>query len=282
MVQAVTARIGPPYIATRAEAVLGAYAVLELFAEHAHDADAAIVGAFADPGLGAARELLPIPVVGMAEAAMLTACMLGLRFAIVTFAQAMEPWYQECVDYHGLAGRCAGVFCLDEPFADIAGVAEEKAAKLVALCGQAVRSGADVCILGGAPLAGLAQAVADQVPVPLVDGVAGGGAPGGDPGGAAPAQGERGQLPPASAEAGDRGFAGADAVVRRPLTRNKSGSPAVTGRISDFSLRSGPFLKRNVAAYRAFRFRNVSLHRAWAAIADFVTKPALSCEAHTP
>ncbi|MEJ1976591.1 MAG: aspartate/glutamate racemase family protein [Acetobacteraceae bacterium] len=108
----------------------------------------------------------------MAEAAMLTACMLGRRFAIVTFAQAMEPWYQECVDYHGLAGRCAGVFCLDEPFADIAGVAEEKAAKLVALCGQAVRAGADVCILGGAPLAGLAHRVADQVPVPLVDGVA--------------------------------------------------------------------------------------------------------------
>ena len=172
VVHAVTARLGPPYIATRAEAVLGAYAVLDLLAEHAHDADAVIVGAFADPGLGAARELLSIPVVGMAEAEMLTACMLGRRFAIVTFAPALEPWYQECVDYHGLAGRCAGVFCLNEPFADIASVAEEKAAKLAALCGKAVHAGADVCILGGAPLAGLAHAVADQVPVPLVDGVA--------------------------------------------------------------------------------------------------------------
>ncbi len=171
-ITAVTARLGPPYIATRAEAVLGAYAVLELFAAYAQGADAAIVGAFADPGLGAARELLSIPVVGMAEAAMLTACMLGRHFAIVTFAPALEPWYRECVDATGLGGRCAGVFCLDEPFADIAGVAEEKAAKLVALCGRAVQAGADVCILGGAPLAGLAAAVADQVPVPLVDGVA--------------------------------------------------------------------------------------------------------------
>ena len=171
-VHAVTAATGAPYIATRAEAVLGAAAVLELFARHAEGFDACVVAAFADPGLGAARELLDVPVVGMAEAAMLTACMLGRRFAVVTFARALEPWYQECVDYNGLAGRCSGVFCLDEPFADVAGVAEEKADRLVALCATAVAAGADACILGGAPLAGLAAQVAHRVEVPLVDGVA--------------------------------------------------------------------------------------------------------------
>lgn len=177
-IHAVTGGFGPSYIATRAEAVLGAHALLELLellellALHAEGADAAVVAAFADPGLGAARELLRIPVVGMAEAAMLTACMLGRRFAIVTFATALEPWYQECVEYNGLRDRSAGVFCLDEPFADIAGVAEEKSARLVALCDRAVAAGADVCILGGAPLAGLAAEIADQVRVPLVDGVA--------------------------------------------------------------------------------------------------------------
>ncbi len=172
VIQAVTAAVGPPYIATRAEAVLGASAMLELCAIHAEAADGVIVGAFGDPGLGAARELLDVPVVGMAEAAMLTACMLGRRFAIVTFATALEPWYQECVDGHGLAGRSAGVFCLDEPFQDVASVAEEKSDRLVALCGRAVAAGADCCILGGAPLAGLAVQVAPRVPVPLVDAVA--------------------------------------------------------------------------------------------------------------
>jgi Asp/Glu/hydantoin racemase len=171
IITAVTAASGPPYIATRAEAVLGAAAALELLALHAGDADAAIIAAFADPGLGAARELLSIPVVGMAEAAMLTACMLGRRFAILTFAVALEPWYQETLDYNGLAGRCAGIFCLDEPFTSIAGVAEEKAEALIRLCGRAIAAGADVCILGGAPLAGLAREIADRVPVPLVDGV---------------------------------------------------------------------------------------------------------------
>ena len=172
VVRAVTASRGVPYIATRAEAVIGAAAVLELFAEHAGAADAAIVAAFADPGLDAARELLDIPVVGLAEAAMLTACMLGRHFAIVTFSTALRPWYQETVDHVGLATRCCGVHCLDEPFDDVAHVAEEKAARIVSLCADAVAAGAEVCILGGAPLAGLAAQVADQVPVPLVDGVA--------------------------------------------------------------------------------------------------------------
>lgn len=171
-ITAVTAAAGAPFIASRAEAVLGAAALLTLLADHAGPADAVVVAAFADPGLGAARELLSVPVVGMAEAAMLTACMLGRRFAIVTFTPAMEGWYEECVAYNGLGARCAGIFCLGEPFADIAAVAQEKSAQLVALCAAAVSAGADACILGGAPLAGLAAEVADQVAVPLIDGVA--------------------------------------------------------------------------------------------------------------
>ena len=169
---AVTARHGPEYIATRAEAVLGGVATLEMLAEHADGMDAVVVAAFGDPGLGGARELLSIPVVGMAEAAMLTACMLGRRFAILTFAVALEPWYQECVDYNGLAGRCAGVFCLDEPFSAITNVAAEKAERILALTERAIAAGADVCILGGAPLAGVATEIADRARVPLVDGVA--------------------------------------------------------------------------------------------------------------
>lgn len=171
-ITAVTATAGVPYIATRSEAVVGARAVLELFAEHAGGCDAAIVAAFGDPGIGAARELLGIPVVGMAEAAMLTACMLGSRFAIVTFSPTLEPWYRECVAYNGLTGRCSGIHCLDEAFANVIDVAEEKSVRLVNLCAEAVRAGAEVIILGGAPLAGLAADIADDVTVPLVDGVA--------------------------------------------------------------------------------------------------------------
>jgi Asp/Glu/hydantoin racemase len=167
----VTASRGVPYIATRAEAVLGGAAALEMLAE-AQDIDGAIIAAFGDPGLAGARELFDFPVVGMAEAAMLTACMLGRRFSIVTFSQALEPWYRETVEWNGLARRCAAIRCLDSAFQDIAGVQAEKEDLLVDLATQTVANdGADAVILAGAPLAGLASRVAARVPVPLVDSV---------------------------------------------------------------------------------------------------------------
>lgn len=165
-----TATRGVPYIATRAEAQIGGAVALEMLAELHHDYDAAIIAAFGDPGLFGARELFDIPVVGMAEASMLTACMLGRRFAIVTFARALGPWYQECVDMHGLTGRCAGIRMLDEPFRSIGDVQDEKEHLLAELAKQAaLELEADVVILAGAPLAGLAPRIKDRVPVPVVD-----------------------------------------------------------------------------------------------------------------
>jgi allantoin racemase len=167
-----TAPRGVPFIATRGEAIIGAAVALEMLAEHHDGCDAAVIAAFGDPGLYGARELLPIPIIGMAEAAMLTACMLGRRFALVSFASALEPWFRDCVELHGLERRLSGIHTLDEPFHDIGAVQEEKEALLIALCHKAIASGADTIILAGAPLAGLAAKVADRVPVPLVDGVA--------------------------------------------------------------------------------------------------------------
>jgi allantoin racemase len=165
-----TAPKGVPYIATRAEAQIGGAVALEMLAEHHQDADAAIIAAFGDPGLFGARELFDIPVIGMAEAALLTACMLGGRFALVTFARALGPWYNDCVEMHRLTHRSAGVRLLDQPFREISSVQNEKEDLLVELANEAVRvDNADVVILAGAPLAGLADRVKHRIDVPVVD-----------------------------------------------------------------------------------------------------------------
>jgi Asp/Glu/hydantoin racemase len=165
-----TATRGVPYIATRAEAQIGGAIALEMLAEAGSSVDAAVIAAFGDPGLFGARELFDIPVVGLAEAAMLTACMLGRRFSIVTFARALAPWYQECVTMHGLDIRCAGIRTLDGAFRSISDVQAEKEELLVTLANRAVeQDDADVVILSGAPLAGLADKVRDRIPVPVVD-----------------------------------------------------------------------------------------------------------------
>lgn len=166
----VTAEVGVPYISTRTEAVIGAVSVLEILAEKHADYDAAIVAAFGDPGLGAARELYDMPVVGLAEAGMLTACMLGGKFSVVTFAQALGPWYQECVDWHRLGDRCASIRMLDGTFRSISDVQSEKVDLLVELAMRAIdEDGADAIVLAGAPLSGLAAHVRDRIPVPVVD-----------------------------------------------------------------------------------------------------------------
>lgn len=165
-----TAARGVPYIATRAEAQIGGAIALEMLAAADADIDAAIIAAFGDPGLFGARELFDFPVIGLAEAAMLTACMLGRKFAIVTFARALGPWYQECVTMHGMDARCAGIRTLDGAFKSISDVQGEKEEMLVALANRAIeQDDADVVILSGAPLAGLADKVRDRIPVPVVD-----------------------------------------------------------------------------------------------------------------
>ncbi len=103
---------------------------------------------------------------------MLVACTLGRSFAIVSFAKALEPWFAEIVDWHGLSGRCAAIRTLDEAFRSIDDVQDEKEQVLVELANRTVSNdAADVVILAGAPLAGMAGKVKDRIAVPVVDGI---------------------------------------------------------------------------------------------------------------
>jgi allantoin racemase len=167
-----TAPFGVAYIETRFEALIGAYAVAKLAAEHHAGHDAVIVAAFGDPGLGGLREVLPVPVLGLTESALASACLLGHRFSIIAISQRIQAWYREVVEANSLIGRLASIRALDRPLASIGGVQDEHAAALRTLCERAVlEDGAEVIILAGAPLAGLARTLRGQLPVPVVDGV---------------------------------------------------------------------------------------------------------------
>src|SRR5262249_48065699 len=151
---------------------IASHAVLDVLAEHGAGADAAIISAFGDPGLAAARELVDIPVVGVSEAAFLMAWTLGRRYAIVAMTRRLGTWYRECAVEHGLDGRLATVRALDVPLTDITRAREQLRDRLLAECLPAVdEDGAEVVILGGGPLAGLAHEAAAEIPVPTLDGV---------------------------------------------------------------------------------------------------------------
>jgi allantoin racemase len=167
---AVTGAFGAKVITSRAENAIAGHALLALMAEHHKGCDAALIGVSYDTALAAARELLPIPVVGMTEASLLTACMLGARFGLVTFGAPQV--YREIVEGHGLASRLAAIRAIRaeamDAYRDPTGVE----AQLVETAEDLAREGsADVVILCGAAMAGMPRRIQDRLPLPVIDGV---------------------------------------------------------------------------------------------------------------
>jgi allantoin racemase len=165
-----TAPRGFPYVSSRAEAQIAGTIVLEMIAAETAAYDAVVVAAYGDPGLRAAREMLDVPVVGMAEAAMLTACMLGDRFSVVTFSDRLTSWFHEGVVAARLESRLASIRALTAAPPALSDVAELLREPLQELCRRAAEEDrADVVILAGAPLAGLAQRIGADLPLMALD-----------------------------------------------------------------------------------------------------------------
>ncbi|MCQ6272328.1 aspartate/glutamate racemase family protein [Pseudarthrobacter sp. R1] len=174
-----TAGHGMEYIETRFESLIAAGAVAEIIAEHTRPGtepvDGVVVAAFGDPGMPALKELTGIPVIGITEAALCAAALQGHRFSIIAISDRIKPWYRDCVERFGLLGRLASIRSINETLNAIGSVQQDFKETLLALSRQAVaEDGADVVILAGAPLAGLARELKGQIPVPVVDGISAG------------------------------------------------------------------------------------------------------------
>jgi Asp/Glu/hydantoin racemase len=167
-ITAVTGRFGARYIASRSAAAIAAHAALDCLAEHGPGADAVLLACFGDPGLEALKEISPVPVVGMAEASCHMACLLGRRFAIVTGGERWGPMLQDFVAAQGLSGRLAAIRTVAPTGGEIAADPDGAVRLLAESCRACAGDGADVVILGGAGLAGLAEPVAEQAGIRVI------------------------------------------------------------------------------------------------------------------
>src|SRR6478609_9755867 len=173
VLRAVTGAFGPRYIASRVGYAIAGHAAVDAFANDKGRKDAVVLACFGDPGLAALEEVSPVPVVGMADASILHACALGNRFSIVTGGERWKSMLEEFVASHGLSSRLASVRTVAPTGADIARNPKAAMDLLAKGCQACVKEDrADVVILGGAGLAGLAAKLASKVEVPLLDGVA--------------------------------------------------------------------------------------------------------------
>lgn len=159
---------GPAYVSTPADFALAAGKVVETIASAARDGepDGCLIACFGEPGLLEARRRFNFPIVGMAEGSMLTAMQLGGNFAILTLGEHWPAMLRDLTKRYGVQDRCVAIELVHgtafELMADPRSAAESVTA-------ATKKCQAEIVIIGGAALTGLASAIGPFPGILLVD-----------------------------------------------------------------------------------------------------------------
>lgn len=142
--------------------------------------DAFLIGNIFEPGLHALRELLNIPVLGLCEAAVHLACLMGPSFSVVNVNPKFARRVTENIASYGLAGRLVSIdrmrverpAVFDRAFED-AGVRAEVIEQFRAAARHGLAKGAESVIpAGGIVMTLLAEAGVHEVDgAPVVNGL---------------------------------------------------------------------------------------------------------------
>ena len=130
-----------------------------------------LIDCFMNPGLKAAREVVDIPVIGVGEAAIITALMLGDSFTIIDVGpdKYVKKTPPMMIREMGVASRFASIRGIGVPVLELS-ECRDLVDSIVAEAIKAVNEdGADVIVLGCTGLAGIAREVEDKINIPVVD-----------------------------------------------------------------------------------------------------------------
>ncbi len=173
---AVNPAMGPASIESHYDEALAVPGLLQEIERGERDgAQGTVIACFGDPGLDAAREIAAGPVVGIAEAAMHVATLLGRTFGIVTTLSRTIGTAHDLTVRYGFAGRCVAIRACDIPVLDLDEPGSPARAVVTELCRRVVEEdGADSVVLGCAGMADFCDEIAASIGVPVIDGVAAG------------------------------------------------------------------------------------------------------------
>ncbi len=134
--------------------------------------DGVVLYCFGDPGLRAAKERLSIPVVGLGEAAMHLASLVGSRFGIVAVGPSAAVSVSHIdvnVKAYGMADKCAAIRCVEMPVLGLAMDRSRLSERVFAVARRVVEDdGADVIVLGCGSALGIDEVLADRLGVPVI------------------------------------------------------------------------------------------------------------------
>lgn len=168
---AVNPASGPVSIEGYYDEAISVPGLLEVIGQQ-RDFDAVIIACFDDTGLDAARCVTDRPVVGIGEAAYHMASMLSNKFSVVTTLARSVPALEHNLHKYGLAARCVRVRSSEVPVLDLEKPGSEACDRISAEIGRAINEDrAEAIVLGCAGMTDLADQLARQHGVPVLDGV---------------------------------------------------------------------------------------------------------------
>ena len=176
-VDTVHATAGPKSIEGAFDEAVSMLGTLERVLERADDVDAFIFACFsAHSAIDATRELSGKPAIGIAEASMALASLIGHRFSIVTTSPRWKPLLEDAVRKYGYETRCASVRSSGLAVLDLEAQPRERVIeRLVGEARRAVQDdGAEAIVLGCAGMADLEARLRETLTVPVVESVAAG------------------------------------------------------------------------------------------------------------
>lgn len=159
---------GPPGIESQRQADLTIAPMLALAAAQT-DAAGYVIACFGDPGLHALRDQTALPVVGIQEAAVMTALTLGQRFGVIAILPTSIPRHLRAFGAMGVLDRLAADRALGLGVADLADPGKSLAAMIAT--GKRLRDedGAHVLIMGCAGMAHYRDPLQDATGLPVVE-----------------------------------------------------------------------------------------------------------------
>lgn len=167
-IRCLTLAEGPPGIENQRQADLTIAPMLDLAAAQT-DAAGYVIACFGDPGLHALRDQTALPVVGIQEAAVMTALTLGQRFGVIAILPASIPRHLRAFGAMGVLDRLAGDRALGLSVADLADPDKSLHAMIATAKSLRDEDGANVLIMGCAGMAHYRDILASETGLPVID-----------------------------------------------------------------------------------------------------------------
>lgn len=157
----------PSFIETYEDGIKAAPGMIQLVKENEETYDAFVVACHSDPNLDVIKEITRKPVVGIGEASMKIASMLGHKFTVVSDNVHSIPNKESLVSKYHLKDALASV---KAPQEKMSGLSDQK--KYLQTARLAIEEDmAEVIVLGCAGMTGMDKPLQEKLGVPVLDGI---------------------------------------------------------------------------------------------------------------